>query len=870
MKNIVYFFIIFWLFLISIPASAQEEIDLLNHKAQKYIKQNDLSNAILTLQEIVNRVPDNPEYLNDLGAIYAEYGKYILAQETFQKAITIAPKFIKSYNNLGLVFIKQGKFIQGIKVLEDGKKKDINYPKIYSNLSLAYYEIKMIYKSLDTLEEGFRNCPFDIDIIFSLAALYDQMGWKNLALDKYRLGLIKDPDNLQILTNLSAYYIKNELFEESIIYLNKIISISPEYAKKGHVNYYLGYCYLKRNKYKEAEKYFKKEIADFPDNIEAHYQCYCIYRDTGFISKALLKYNDIKKIDPDYNFLTEQLPPIKRIREYSIFLKKEPNSIKYKLNLAEDYFKLGVLNETLKLVNSVLKKEKDNINALFLVGLVNQKRGNLEKAKDIFEYTAKKYPDNPEVHFYLRNIYRDDKVLDIDVMRENIRVKIKNDRENPVLHYEYGKIFEKKGLLDYAILEYLDVLIYKKDFIEVYPALIDIYLQISESGKALKLAEQMLGIFPDNELSYYNSGKVYYFTNNLFSAEKDLNKSLEINPGNIETNNLLRKIYQDKNQLENALKKVNFILSKNPSFEFSDKDLNIEKKVIEYQILASLDVTSNLSIFLKLGETYLEIGETKKALILTEKALEKFPDNINLFLLKGKIMYLEENFVEAEKIFNKCFKLNPQNPDVLFYLRNIYRDHGEKDRAIAIQNEILRLNPEYKFPFYKYLRQKQIIEEYNILITLYPDRPDLYYSLGYSYYAAGAIYQAEKYLKMCLLKDKTHKDAIELLKYISLLKKEELFNISKDVIIGAKHILLKTLEEAKEVKKLLLNGEKFESLAKIKSYDEHSAKNGGDLGVFNRDEYLDEFVKSIEKLKVGEISNIIKTRLGYHIIMRTR
>ena len=71
-------------------------------------------------------------------------------------------------------------------------------------------------------------------------------------------------------------------------------------------------------------------------------------------------------------------------------------------------------------------------------------------------------------------------------------------------------------------------------------------------------------------------------------------------------------------------------------------------------------------------------------------------------------------------------------------------------------------------------------------------------------------------------------------------------------------------------KKIVEGGESFEMLAGIHSNDPGSRDNGGDLGVVNRGDMVPEFSTAAFKLKDGEISPIVRTKFGYHIIQMVR
>ncbi|MED2037023.1 peptidylprolyl isomerase PrsA [Bacillus wiedmannii] len=87
--------------------------------------------------------------------------------------------------------------------------------------------------------------------------------------------------------------------------------------------------------------------------------------------------------------------------------------------------------------------------------------------------------------------------------------------------------------------------------------------------------------------------------------------------------------------------------------------------------------------------------------------------------------------------------------------------------------------------------------------------------------------------------------------------------------IKASHILVSDENEAKEIKKKLDAGASFEELAKQESQDLLSKEKGGDLGYFSSGRMAPEFETAAYKLKVGQISNPVKSPNGYHIIKLT-
>ena len=100
--------------------------------------------------------------------------------------------------------------------------------------------------------------------------------------------------------------------------------------------------------------------------------------------------------------------------------------------------------------------------------------------------------------------------------------------------------------------------------------------------------------------------------------------------------------------------------------------------------------------------------------------------------------------------------------------------------------------------------------------------------------------------------------------------------------VDASHILIKTIDDnnkplsaekkaeakkkAEDVYKQVKAGGDFAELAKKYSQDTGSAANGGALGEFGKGQMVPAFEKAAFALKEGEVSPIVETQYGYHII----
>ncbi|NLK72584.1 MAG: hypothetical protein GX285_06165 [Clostridiales bacterium] len=96
------------------------------------------------------------------------------------------------------------------------------------------------------------------------------------------------------------------------------------------------------------------------------------------------------------------------------------------------------------------------------------------------------------------------------------------------------------------------------------------------------------------------------------------------------------------------------------------------------------------------------------------------------------------------------------------------------------------------------------------------------------------------------------------------------YNNHKDEFtrVRASHILVKKKKEAQKIMDKIKSGEDFTALAKEYSID-GSAQNGGDLDYFPKGKMVKPFEDAAFALEIGEVSDIVETDYGFHIIKLT-
>jgi parvulin-like peptidyl-prolyl isomerase len=236
-----------------------------------------------------------------------------------------------------------------------------------------------------------------------------------------------------------------------------------------------------------------------------------------------------------------------------------------------------------------------------------------------------------------------------------------------------------------------------------------------------------------------------------------------------------------------------------------------------------------------LGQLYLQLGDGKRALEQFEAIVKIEP---RAALTRHTLGFLYRSKGEsdlAKREFRACIQIEPGWTEPYKSLAMLLVEEGHLDSALAV---------------------------YNVALAVDSTDASIHNNVGFVYSLAKKWPDAKL----------AYRNAIEFTQDPAMLRDVQK-NLSTIVAIEAgkvqvRHVIVRTAAKAAELLAQLNAGSDFAELAREHSIDA-SAREGGNLGFFQRGDLHPDFEAAAFALEVGDLSEVIQTPVGFHIIQRT-
>jgi tetratricopeptide (TPR) repeat protein len=178
--------------------------------------------------------------------------------------------------------------------------------------------------------------------------------------------------------NLGLFYLNGNSVDEAIRYLNKSLSLNPQYFLAWNA---LGLAQSMKGNFQEATAAFQKSLEINPQFTEARNNLGTIYQELRFVDKAE---QEFKKALEDVNYSSRELPYY---------------------NLARLYFLMDRIDEAYENVQRAIQIKKRLAMAHDLKGQILERKGDIEGAIDSYEEAVGLVPNETGFGFNLGAAY---------------------------------------------------------------------------------------------------------------------------------------------------------------------------------------------------------------------------------------------------------------------------------------------------------------------------------------------------------------------------------------------------------------------------------------------------------------------------------
>lgn len=374
--------------------------------------------------------------------------------------------------------------------------------------------------------------------------------------------------------------------------------------------------------------------------------------------------------------------------------------------LSSFYVQMDRANYAVEMLRRAVQDDPENFTYQMALANVSRNLGMFTEAAEQYEKLARKYPDKPELYYYLGESRTQEgelgKAIEAYDALENIMGM------NEALSMQKFKLYTSLNEEDKAFAE-IEKLAAKYPSESRYQLLIgDLFLEKKEYDKALKAYRQAHEIDPSDPRYIVSMANYYDATGDKAAAEQEIRNALVNEKLDVDTkvgilSRYILRLQQSRQGLDSANALFDTLIDQHPE----DVDLK-----------------------LMFGSLLLAQDKKEEARFQFELATEIDPTNDGAWKSLLQMAIREENIDEIVRICQRCTELFPSAPEFYFYLGIGYFQQENYDKALETYQAGLKVIPK---------------ENLNLRSDFYGQIGDIYYQLKNLPEAYKAYDEALKY-----------------------------------------------------------------------------------------------------------------------------
>jgi len=213
--------------------------------------------AIQHFNEALRINPDSVETLNNLGNVMLHKGNHDEAIRHYTRALKINPHQAEVYNNLGTAFIHKNNLNMAIEYYMAALKEDSGYAPAVKNLKSARINEKILKRSIIKIQEVIKSNPKDPALYTKLGGIYQHLGEYDEAIVQYQKAISLQPEMNQALYGLVLVYSSSQEYTKALDVLQNMRQSRPDSPE---IYYNIACVYAKQNMVNESIVWLQQAV----------------------------------------------------------------------------------------------------------------------------------------------------------------------------------------------------------------------------------------------------------------------------------------------------------------------------------------------------------------------------------------------------------------------------------------------------------------------------------------------------------------------------------------------------------------------------------------------------------------------------------
>lgn len=580
---------------------------------------------------------------------------------------------------------------------------DTSSPGILIALAENYFVIDEIPTSIRLLRKALRLDPQNLDALELLSAAYEQQREYRKAMLVYEQIAKIEPNNISVLYKLCSLQIIARNYDKAIKTYHLMVQAGfddPEYLLR------VGNLFLRHRAYEQALQVYDDIRKSHPDYEAAYLAVAQTYKAKGDTSRAIASYLEALDRNPGFEDAKAELRMLYEKKKawdaaitlFTELVRRDSTNLTDKLQLGEFYLNKGDTLSAEKIFKQAIELHPGNERSYLALAALQKIMGDTLAAEQTYRNALKKHHNFYTIRRRLKDIYvTQKKWKDAIALYEPL---MDNDTTYVGSRIEIANLYLEKGDTLKAIEQCEALMETHADDWRV-PVTLGRYYFLSKQNekaalylnKAIKLREDLPGLwvlrginflrmdsldqaldnfqtsvqkFPrDPEINYF-LGTILSRRKNYVQAIKYLSKSLEVEPGNVQSLLAIAAAYDEVHQYDKSEQIYEQLLKIDP-----------ERPVI----------LNNYAYHLAVRGIRLT-----HALELARKAIELEPENGAYLDTVGWIYFKLGEYEKARDFIEKALHFRQDSPEVLEHLGDVYMKLGDQATAEEYWRKALELD----------------------------------------------------------------------------------------------------------------------------------------------------------------------------------